>query len=83
MLLKNFRIKFDGTGTTSVAGRINYLRTMLHWEALREFDELASQNSGTKNAHLNHIMECLLGYFLLIVSLSNQKCPMHHAMSEP
>ena len=33
--LKNFRKAIDGTGTTAVAGRINYLRTILCWEALR------------------------------------------------
>ena len=29
-LLKNFKTSIDGTGTTTVAVRINYLRTMLH-----------------------------------------------------
>ena len=41
-LLNNFRIEINGTGTTSVSGRIKYIRTMLHVESLREFDELAS-----------------------------------------
>ena len=27
-LLKNFKTAIDGTGTTSVAGKINYLRTL-------------------------------------------------------
>ena len=33
-LLKNFKNVIDGSGTTSVTGRINYLRAMLHGEAL-------------------------------------------------
>ena len=34
-LLKNFKIAINGTGTTSVAGWINYLRTILRAEALK------------------------------------------------
>ena len=39
-LLKNFKIAIDGTRTTTPSGRINYLRTMLRGQALREFDKL-------------------------------------------
>ena len=60
-LLNNFRTVIYGTGTMSPSGRINYLRTMLRWEALRELDELASHNNGTTNAYLDHVMEGLLG----------------------
>ena len=37
-LLKNFKRAVDWTGTTTAAGNINYLRTLLHGEALQEFD---------------------------------------------
>ena len=60
--LKSFRISINGIQTTSVSGRIKYLRKMLHGEALIDFDKLASQNNVTKNAHLKHIKEVLLGY---------------------
>ena len=63
MLMNNFKTAIEGTGTISVAGRINYLHTMLRGEALKEFDKFVSQNNGTTNAHLNHIQEVLLGYF--------------------
>ena len=33
-LMKNFNIAVDGTGTATLAGKINYLRTMLHAEVL-------------------------------------------------
>ena len=33
--MKNFNNTIDRTGTTSVTGRINYLRMMLRGEALR------------------------------------------------
>ena len=78
-LLKNFIIAIDGTGTTSWPGRINYICTILCGEARIEFNELASQNSGTKNAHLKHITEGLLGYFSQINSLSKQKRAMRRA----
>ena len=57
--LKNFRKAIDGTGTTAVARRINYLRTILCGEALWEFDGLTSQNNGTTNAYLKEIQQGL------------------------
>ena len=55
--MKNFKTGIDGEGNMSVAGRISYLRTMLLGEALREFDKLASKNSGMTSAHLKFIQE--------------------------
>ena len=46
-----------------VEGCINYIRTLLRGEGLREFEELAIQNPGTTNTHLNLTQEGLLGYF--------------------
>ena len=40
--MENFKRAVDGTGTTTAAEKINYLHTLLHGKALREFDELAS-----------------------------------------
>ena len=51
-LLKNLKKAIDRTGTTTVAGQVNYVRTMLRGGALQEFNDLASQNSGTMNANL-------------------------------
>ena len=64
-LLKNFSITIDATSMTSASGRINYLVTMLHRAAIREFKKLARQNSGTTNDHLNQITKGLLSYFPL------------------
>ena len=61
--MKKFKTLIDGTGTMHAPRRINYLRNMLCGEDLGEFDELASQVSGTKNAHLKFIKEVLIGYF--------------------
>ena len=61
--MKNFKTAVDGTGTTLVAGKINYLRTLLHGESLQEFDKLASHNTGTSNAHLKFIQEGLFVFF--------------------
>ena len=62
-LVKNFNTAINGTGTTSAAGKINDISTILCGEQHREFDKLASQNNGTINAHLNFILEGLLGFF--------------------
>ena len=82
--MKNFNIAINGRGTKSDSGQINYIRTMLctmlSGDALREFDVLYSQNNGTENDHLKHIMEGLLGYLPPINVLSNQKCAMCRAM---
>ena len=57
-----FSIAIDGTVMASASGRNNCLHMMLCGEALREFNGLASHNSGTTNAHLNHITDSLLSY---------------------
>ena len=54
-LIKNFSIENDGTGMASPPGQIKHLHMMLRGDALREFDEQASKNHGTTNAHLNNI----------------------------
>ena len=41
MIAKNFNTTIDGTGTTYVSGRINYIRTMFCGEYLQKIDELA------------------------------------------
>ena len=62
-LVKNFKRAIDRTWTTTAAGRINYLHTLLHGEVLQNLDELDIQNAGTKNSHLKFIQEGLLGGF--------------------
>ena len=55
-LMKNSKREFDSTVNITTAGKINYLRTILRGEALRDFDELASQNAGTKTTNLDFIL---------------------------
>ena len=62
-LMKNLKTAVDSTGTTSAAGKINYLRTLLRGGALRDFDKLEIHNNGTSNAHLKFTQEGLLRYF--------------------
>ena len=81
-VLKNFSIAINGTGTMSVGGRINCIIVMLRGGALREF-ELSSQNNGTTNAHLKHIVEGLIRCFYPIKSIFKQKRAMCHAMCKP
>ena len=83
MLLNNLKTAVDGTGTVTVAGKINYLCKILCGEALQEFNELTSHNSGMENSHLKHIQEGLLGYFFPINSLSKKKRVMRRAIRKP
>ena len=52
VLLENFKTTIDGTGTELVAKPINSICTLLHGEAIREFDEPASHNDGRTSTNL-------------------------------
>ena len=60
-----------------------FLRTMLCWEALREFNVITSQVGSTTNGYLKLIKEGFLSYFSTINVLNNQKCAMRPAMRKP
>ena len=79
--MKNFKRAVEETGTTTAAGKMHYLHTLLHGEAIWEFYELASHNSGTNNSRLKLIREGLLGYFPPINALSKKKRVMRCAVS--
>ena len=61
--MNNFKTAINGTGTTSVSGKTNYLYTLQHREYLQEFDDMEIQVTGTKDAHTTPIKEGLLAYF--------------------
>ena len=82
-MMKNFKTAIDRTGTTTVTRTIKYIRTLISGEALREFDELASQVTGTKKALLNSTKEGFLGYSTRINAIYNQKCTICRAMRKP
>ena len=53
VLLRNFKIEIDRTGTTTASGQINYLHTMIRGKSLRELDKLALVGNSITN-HLPH-----------------------------
>ena len=59
-MMKDFKTVADGIGTTSDTRNIQFLRTMLRQEALRECDVILSQVVSTTNGHLKQIKEGLL-----------------------
>ena len=81
--MKKCKRAVDGTGTTTATSKTIYLLTIPRGEALREFDKLSSQNTGTNSTHLKFIQEGLIGYFLPINALSNQKRAMCRSMRKP
>ena len=83
LLLKNFKIATNGTGTTNPSSQINLLRMMLRVQALMEFDGLQSQYVGSTNKHLKLIQEGLLDYFFPVNFLSKKKRAMERAMRKP
>ena len=80
--MKNFKRAVDGTRTTTAAGNIYYLHTLLLGESLLEFDKLARQNAGTKNIHLKFIQEAY-SFFSHMNALSKQKRAMRRIMRKP
>ena len=81
--MKKCKRAVDGTGTTTATSKTIYLLTIPRGEALREFDKLSSQNTGTNSTHLKFIQEGLLGYSFPINALSNQKHVMRRDMCKP
>ena len=82
-LMKNFKREVERTGTTTAVGKINHLHTLLRGEELKEFNKLASHNSGMNVAHLKFFQKGLLVYFPSINDLSKKKRTMCHAMRKP
>ena len=82
-MMKNSKTAIDGTVNTTAAVIINCLSNLISGEALREFDELASQVTGTKKALLNSTKEGFLGYSTRINAIYNQKCTICRAMRKP
>ena len=82
-IVKNFRVAINDSVRTLASERINYLHTMLFRGDLKKLDELETHNSGTKNSHIKHIIEGLLGYLPPINALSNQKHIMRRTMCKP
>ena len=80
--MNNFNTTIDRTRTTLAAGKIDYVRTIWCGEALQDIDELASQNTGTKDAHLKFIHEGLLENFT-IHACSKGKRVMRRVISKP
>ena len=59
-VIKDFKTNIDGTETTSDPRKIQFLRTILCGEELREFDVIAGQIVSTKSTHIKQIKECWL-----------------------
>ena len=74
-MMKDFKTGTDRTGTTSAPGRIQFLRTMLHREALREFDVIKIQVGSTTNIQLKQIKEGLLSYFPPSTRSTSRRAP--------
>ena len=81
--IKDFKTATDGTGTTSVTGKIQFLRNMLRREAPREFNDLAGQVAVTTITHLKFIKERLLWQNPPVNSLTKQNRAMRRTMRKP
>ena len=82
-MMKDFKTTTDGIGTNSATGKIQFLRTMLCGEDLREFYVLAIRFGITTNGHLKWIKEGLLGHFPPLYNRNKQKHAMRHAIKKP
>ena len=80
--MNNFKRDFYGIGTTTAAGKINYLRTLLHGGVLQDFDGLSIQNAVTNSIHQIH-PRGFNPILFLINEVSKQKRLMRRAMHKP
>ena len=81
--MMGFKTATDRTGTTSATINIQFLRTILRGEALREFNAITNQVDNTTNGHLKLIKESSLSYFIPLNAPNKQKLAMIRTMRKP
>ena len=78
--VRNFNMTLTESGTLEVGAKYQYLRTLVHGEALRQFDLFSAEVEGTETLNADYITRVLAQYFLPVNSLSKQKRAMRRGM---
>ena len=78
--IHKFQTTLEASGTLSDGTKIQYLRMLVHGEALNQLDMLSV---GVGIATTEHLILILLGlgtYFFTVIAMSKQKCVMRCGM---
>ena len=73
----------NASGALTYNAKLQYLRTLLRGEALRQFDNLCSQVGIMAMAHFNQVIIGLGTYFPPVNAFSKQERTMHRGMRNP
>ena len=76
LFMRNFKMTLEASGTLAASANLQYLRTILCGEALRQFDNLCVQVGSTTTTHLIWIILGLGMYFFLLMHCQSKgvKC---------
>ena len=66
LLIRNFNITLDASGTLVTSAKIQLLRTLVHGKALFQFDTLSTALGSTTSENLRNIILVLGTYFFPI-----------------
>ena len=77
----NFQMTLEDLGALAASAKIQYLRTILHGDVLRQLDTLTVEVGSTNTTHLIRIIFCLGVFFFPINMMSKQKHVMRHGMT--
>ena len=70
LFVRNFNITLAASGALEAGAKIQYLRTIVRGEALRQFDSFSADVEGTENLNVDEIIKGLAQYFLPVNLLS-------------
>ena len=80
LLVKNYNMALDILGTLAENSKLQYIRTLLHGEVLRQFDNFCAQVGSTTMSHFNQVVLGLEKYFFPVGVLSKQKLVIRRKM---
>ena len=82
LLVRNFNMTLAATGMLEMDSKIQYLCTLVHGEALRQFELLSADIKNTETLNLDCYIKGLALYFTPVNFLSKKKCAMRHGMKK-
>ena len=83
MFVRNFNTTLAALGILDADAKFQYLRTIVHGEALRQFDSFSADVESTQNLNVDDIIKGLAQYPPPVNFLSKQKRVMRRGMKKP
>ena len=81
LFVQNFQMTLATTETLEAEVKVHYLCTLIHGEALRQFDLMSADVENTDiSLTVDDLLKGLAWYFFPVYSLSKQKSAIRHCM---